>query len=208
MKKISLLILVIIFSVFVSRAQSSTAPKLTEAEKKEFAFRIQQKIEEFQSHLGILSSADSNRETERIALKQCLALFIGKGEPYKSYDAYGNEEEHRPVTIQITSKYRATRTQSVKQYLTTLSNNLNKRYTEVKITQSQAVRVDNLHEVGDGRYECVAYFFQRFEGYRDNRLVYTDITQKKVRVYLDQVEGPVGLTWAIALGDITAVQTK
>ncbi len=208
MKKATLILTLLLLNIFSISAQYSTAPKLTEAEQKEFALRIQQKIEDFQSHLGILSSKDSNKETERIALRECLNLFIGNGEPYDTIDAYGNLVKHKAVTIQITSKYRPPRTQAVKVYLTTLANNLNKKYTEVKITQSQAVRVDNLHQTADGKYECVAYFFQRFEGYRDNKLIYTDITTKKVRVYLDQIEGPVGMTWAIKLGNISAVETK
>jgi hypothetical protein len=191
-----------LFSVYASE------PTLSDEEKQEFSIRIKQKIEDFQTHLGIISSKESNKNTVNAAVNECLKLFIGKGGNYSMYDPYGNEIEHAPVTIQVTSKSRGVRTNTVKRYLTTLANNLNKMYTKVNITSSDAVRVDNMHETGDGRYECVAYFFQKFEGYRDGRLVYTDITTKKVRVYLEQIEGPVGKTWSIALGDISAVETR
>lgn len=195
-------------SLFSLQAENRGEPKLTDEEKQEFSTRIKQKIEDFQTHLGIISSRESSQNTVNTAVKECLKLFIGKGEKYTTTDAYGNKIENDPVTIQVTSKRGSIRTNTVKGYLTTLAKNLNKMYTKVNITSSDAVRVDNIHETGDGRYECVAYFFQKFEGYRDGRLIYTDVTTKKVRVYLDQIEGPIGKTWSIALGDISAVETR
>lgn len=195
-------------SLFSLQAENRGEPKLTDEEKQEFSTRIKQKIEDFQTHLGIISSRESSQNTVNTAVKECLKLFIGKGEKYTTTDVYGNKIENDPVTIQVTSKRGSIRTNTVKGYLTTLAKNLNKMYTKVNITSSDAVRVDNIHETGDGRYECVAYFFQKFEGYRDGRLIYTDVTTKKVRVYLDQIEGPIGKTWSIALGDISAVETR
>lgn len=195
-------------SLFYVYAENSGEPKLTDEEKQEFSIRIKQKIEDFQTHLGIICSKESSKKTLNTAVNECLKLFIGKGDTYYTTDAYGNRNGNDPVKIQVTSKRGSIRTNYVKAYLTTLAKNLNKMYTKVNITASDAVRVDNIHETGDGRYECVAYFFQKFEGYRDGRLIYTDITTKKVRVYLDQIEGPVGKTWSIALGDITAVETR
>jgi hypothetical protein len=195
-------------SLFSVYADNNSEPKLSDEEKQEFSTRIKEKIEDFQTHLGIISSKESSKNTVNTAVNECLKLFIGKGDNYSMYDPFGNEIEHTPVTIQVSSKNRGVRTNTVKRYLTTLANNLSKMYTKVNITSSDAVRVDNMHETGDGRYECVAYFFQKFEGYRDGRLVYTDITTKKVRVYLEQIEGPIGKTWSIALGDISAVETR
>jgi hypothetical protein len=201
-------LLFLMMSLFSVYADNNSEPKLSDEEKQEFSTRIKQKIEDFQTHLGIISSKESSKNTVNTAVNECLKLFIGKGGNYSMYDSFGNEIEHAPVTIQVTSKSRGVRTNTVKSYLSTLANNLSKMYTKVNITSSDAVRVDNMHETGDGRYECVAYFFQKFEGYRDGRLVYTDITTKKVRVYLEQIEGPVGKTWSIALGDISAVETR
>lgn len=208
MKHTILLIMFLMASLFSLQAENRGEPKLTDEEKQEFSTRIKQKIEDFQTHLGIISSRESSQNTVNTAVKECLKLFIGKGEKYTTTDAYGNKIENDPVTIQVTSKRGSIRTNTVKGYLTTLAKNLNKMYTKVNITSSDAVRVDNIHETGDGRYECVAYFFQKFEGYRDGRLIYTDVTTKKVRVYLDQIEGPIGKTWSIALGDISAVETR
>lgn len=208
MKHIFLSTIFLIISMVSIHAENEEEPILSDTEKQEFSTRIKQKIEDFQTHLGIISSKESSKKTLNTAVEECLKLFIGNGEPYYTTDAYGNRIENTPVTIQVTSKNKGTRTNTVKRYLTTLANNLNKMYTKVNITSSDAVRVDNIHETGDGRYECVAYFFQKFEGYRDGRLIYTDVTTKKVRVYLDQKEGPVGMTWSISLGDISAVETK
>lgn len=210
MKKQILTILFFVTSLSCMYALGN-GPKLSEEDKQEFSMRIKQKIEDFQTYLGIISSRQSSKATANTAVNECLKLFIGQGEEYYTYgdgDAYGNKYLNDPVTIQITSKRnKRPRPNTVKRYLTTLANNLNKMYTKVNITSSDAVRVDNIHETGDGKYECVAYFFQKFEGYRDGELIYTDITTKKVRVYLEQIEGPIGKTWSIALGDISAVET-
>lgn len=209
MKKIYIILILVVTGVLSVYADRNSAPQLTEEEKQEFTERIKNKIDDFQTHLGIISSRESSKKTVDTAVKECLKLFIGNGDDYPSYDAYGNTEWNDPVTIQITSKNRKyPRTNTVKKYLSNLANNLNKMYSKVEITSYDAVRVDNIYETGDGKYECVAYFFQKFEGYRDGRLIYVDYTSKKVRVYLDQIEGPVGKTWSIALGDISAVSTR
>ena len=196
-------------SVLPLRAVSIDGPVLSNAEKEEFAYRIKQKVDDFQTHLGIISSGKNSQKTRKTAVNECLKLFIGKGDDYYTHDEDGRELPNKAVTMQTTSKRRKTpRTQPMKQYLTTLSNNMNGVYDEVRITSSDAVRVDNIYETGDGKYECVAYFFQKFEGYRDGSLIYIDLTTKKVRVYLEQIEGPVGKTWSIALGDISAVETR
>ncbi|MDE5881353.1 MAG: hypothetical protein K2H60_06450 [Muribaculaceae bacterium] len=208
MKHLALILTIIIGTLSSAYAQNYAEPKLSEEDMMDFSERIEQKIEDFQTHLSILCSANSSKQTKKIALEECLKLFIGQGNKYYGLDAYGNQELHDSVAIQITSKINPTHTIPVKRYLTTLTDKLNKRYTKVEITSSQAVRVDNLHETSDGRYECVAYFYQKFRGYKDGKLLYEDITTKKVRVYLDQIEGPVGKTWSIALGDISAVETR
>ena len=206
-QKFRMLLLMAVFTFMLSAAYGAE-PKLTDEEKAEFSERIKQKIEDFQSYLSIINSKESLSSTVNAAVKNGLKLFIGSGESYYTTDAYGNRITNAPVEIQVSSKNGRIRSQSVKSYLQGIAGKLNKMYSQVKITSSEAVRVDNIHETGDGRYECVAYFFQKFEGYRDGRLVYTDVTTKKVRVYLEQIEGPVGKTWSIALGDISVVEKK
>jgi len=197
-------------SLFSVNAENNDEHKFSEEEEQEFMIRIKQKLTDFQTHIGVICSKKSSKKTLDTAVNKCLKLFIGEGETYYTIDAYGNRIENAPVTIHITSeKVRRVRTNTVKRYLNSLANNLNKMYTKVNISSFDVVRFDNIHKTEDGRYVGVAYFFQKFGGYRDGRLVYTDTTKKKVLVYINPITGPVGeITWTVALGDISVVETR
>ncbi len=59
----------------------------------------------------------------------------------------------------------------------------------------------------------MAYFCQKFVGYRDGRVIYSDVTTKKVSVYIEAIEIPMpdGSTqkiWNALLGDIYVVSTE
>lgn len=209
MKQTILTTLFLMVSLFSVNAENNGEPKLSDEEKQEFLTRIKQKIEDFQTNLGTISSKESSKRALNTAVNECLKLFIGNGDNFTTIDAYGNTIVNNPVTIQVTSKGRGVRTNTVKRYLTNLANNLNKMYTKVNITSCDVVRIDNIHETGDGRYVGVAYFFLKFGGYRDGRLVYTDTTKKKVLLYFNPITGPVGeITWAVSLGDISVDETR
>ena len=159
MKPLIWAILFLMVSLFSVNAENSDKPQLSDEQKQEFSTRIKQKIEDFQTHLGIICSKESSKKTLNTAVNECLKLFIGKGDSYSTIDAYGNQVENAPVSIQVTFKNRGVRAHTVKRYLTNMVNNLNKMYRKVNITSCDVVRIDNIHEREDGRYEGVAYFF-------------------------------------------------
>ena len=187
------------------------AQSLSQEEKEELQMRARQKIEDFQGHLSTIASRDMPQENKATARKAALNLFIGKGEAYQYTDAYGNRLRHDPVKMQVSSKTtRRVNTRLMKSYLVSLGNMA--RYTKVVIENADVVRVDNIHETADGQYEAVAYFSQKFIGYRDGRILYTDVTEKKVRIYVDRTAVPMPdgnsqIIWKVLLGDIYVVDT-
>lgn len=183
---------------------------LSEEDKGELQIRVKQKIEDFQMHLGtIASKAGVSEASKDAATTSALELFIGKGKSYEYTDDYGNRRTHDPVKMQTSNRYRKYPPKLMTQYLKSLRN---MTYTKVVIEAADAVRVDNIFETPDGKYEAVAYFSQKFCGYRDGRLVYNDVTEKKVKIYVEKeiIPTPTGtdqVIWQVLLGDIYVVST-
>ena len=191
--------------------QVSFAQSLSDEDKQELQLRAKQKIESFQGYLTTIASRNISATSKTAAKKSALNLFIGKGEPYMFTDDYGNRLQHDAVKMQVSSKRtgRIT-TRTMKNYLTGLANM--SHYTKVEIESADVVRVDNIRMTGDGKYEAVAYYSQKFCGYRDGRLIYTDVTEKKVKIYVEKETVPMPdgneqVIWLVLLGDVYVLNT-
>ena len=182
---------------------------LSNEDKVELQTRVKQKIEDFQLHLGTIGSKNVSESSKNAATASALELFIGKGRPYEYTDDYGNRRTHEPVKMQTSNKRRKYPPKPMTQYLQHLRN---LTYTKVVIEAADAVRVDNIFETSDGKYEAVAYFSQKFCGYRDGKLVYNDVTEKKVKIYVEKEviprpDGSGQVIWQVLLGDIYVMST-
>lgn len=194
----------LLFSLF---AINATAQSLTAEEKRALETRVKNKVDEYQFYLNQLGDKRSTSETvKNNAVRLALKLFIGEGE---NYTMDGNT--HGAVRMEISSKYRSTKSRIMqKRYLNNLRNN--RSYDQIEITDADVVRVDGIQREGD-HYVCMAYFCQKFIGFRDHRAVYSDITTKKVKVYVQAIEvpradGSTQIIWNALLGDIYVVSTK
>ena len=194
----------LLFTLF---AFNATAQSLTAEEKRALETRVKNKVDEYQFYLNQLGDKRSTSETvKNNAVRLALKLFIGEGE---NYTMDGNT--HGAVRMEISSKYRSTKSRIMqKRYLNNLRNNSS--YDQIEITDADVVRVDGIQREGD-HYVCMAYFCQKFIGFRDRRAVYSDITTKKVKVYVQAIEvpradGSTQIIWNALLGDIYVVSTK
>lgn len=189
------------------------AQQLTYSEKETLQRRVKDKVDEFQFYMGQLADkASTSIEVKNNAYSLALKLFIGECEDYSIYDPeLGRDVFKSAVRMETSSKYRSTKSRTLmKRYLDNLRNN--KSYTQIEITDADIVRVDNIYRVGD-HYECMAYFCQKYIGYRDGRVAYSDITTKKVRVYINAIQipkadGSTETIWNALLGDIYVIETK
>lgn len=203
--------LIVLLSVIPS--YSICAQTLSATEKAALQRRVKDKVDEFQFYLGQLADKRSTSPTVKDnAFRLALKLFIGECEPYTIYDPdLGHQINKSAVRMETSSKHRNTKSRTrIKAYLNNLRNN--QSYSQIKITDADIVRVDNIYKVGD-HYECMAYFCQKYIGYRDGRIVYSDITTKKVRVYINAIQvpkadGSTETIWNALLGDIYVVETR
>lgn len=209
MNRTKFLIAVICALLFQQNAVAQQVT-LSDEEKGELQIRVKQKIEDFQMHLGtIASKANVTEASKDAATASALELFIGRGKPYEYMDNYGIIRTHEAVKMQTSNRKKTFPPKPMTQYLRSLRN---LTYSKVIIESADAVRVDNIFETSDGKYEAVAYFSQNFCGYRDGRLVYNDVTEKKVKVYVEKetIPRPSGesqVIWRVLLGDMYVVQT-
>lgn len=187
--------------------------QLSQTEKETLQRRVKDKVDEFQFYMGQLADKKStSAEVKSTAYSLALKLFIGECEDYSIYDPeLGRDVFKSAVRMETSSKYRSTKSRTLmKRYLNNLRNN--QTYTQIEITDADVVRVDNIYKVGD-HYECMAYFCQKYIGYRDGRIAYSDITTKKVRVYINAIQipkadGTTETIWNALLGDIYVIETK
>lgn len=187
---------------------SSAQNELTEEDKKELQDRVKIKVEEQQQYLSDIVNIELSDNQRKAAIESALYLFMGKGESYSVVNEYGETVNRKPVRIQLSSvNNTAIRWLPMKKYLSNQYNNIHK-YGKVTIQSADVVRVDNIYKVGEGRYQAVAYFCQKYVAYRDGRLVYTDITGKKVIVYINAIERPGGPVWDAKFGGIYVTSTK
>lgn len=196
--------------------------QLSQEEIKELRIRVKNKIEEFQCylmHLADKTATDKTLKTESCIL--AVKLFIGECEEYMMYRTERNavtgaletqKVRHAPVRMRVSSIYREDENKPLmKTYLYRLRDETT-IYDQVEMTHADAVRVDNVYKVGD-HYECMAYFCQKYVGLREGRVAYSDITNKKVRIYIKPVQipmpdGKTRIIWNAYLGDIYVVDTR
>lgn len=200
-------VLMFLFSLI---AFSISAEEFSEEHRKEIQQRVKSKIEEFQGYMASIVNDQLSDLRRNAAKESAIALFIGEGEPYYLVDEDGKKNYHREVRMQISSVNKITLDRkAIKKYLQDSYNNIHK-YAKVVIESADAVRVGDIYKVGEGKYECMAYFAQKYISYgRDGSVKYGDFSRKKVKVHLTVKEIPtVGKIFEAKLGDIYVVSTE
>lgn len=215
MKHLRLLLSLFVWCAFCTFAQAQEEAELTEAQKKEFQLRVKQKVEEFQYGLKEIVN-DSLPHDARVEHQiNTLKLFIGEGNAYTYYDyELYKRVKSNGVKMQTSSVNKEhTSSQKLKTYINKLydpkTHESKLSYTKIDIESASAVRVDNIVKRDDGNYECMAYFSQKFIGYRDGKVWYSDKTGKKIRCHITKIDLPTGESlFEAKLGDIYVLYTE
>lgn len=215
MKK-TFMFLVVVLAVMLpgyGQTYGDGTPTLTDDEKEQLKDRIVDKLEDFQYFLQTMADKRNSHPVRTQAMQSNIKMFIGECEPYSVYNYWTGSEEMMPaVKMQTSSVNRSQKSsQKMKNYFTKILNN--RLYANIRIEQSDAIRIGNIEAVGDGRYMAVAYICQKFIGYADNGSIrYGDVTEKKVKIHIDHQEIPtvngIENLWDVKLGDMYVVSTQ
>ena len=183
--------------------------ELTASEKEAIQDRIRDKVDEYQAHLKYIADKGLTLYQRKQEILAAKVLFIGECESYSITNEYGENQKKLPVRIELSSVNRSYINKVyVKNYLNNTLNNVH-RYGKVELTAADMVRVDQITKTPSGSYEAMAYYVQKYIAYNERgQVVYSDITTKKIKVYVDALYVPGGVIWDAKLGDIYVTSTQ
>ncbi|QJW90789.1 hypothetical protein HNV11_16085 [Spirosoma taeanense] len=158
---------------------------LSAADYQYYRKKALDKVEEFASYLKIIANKSYSDYERNQAIDQAVSLFMPA------------------ATMEVTSKSQpGSRRYPIRTYLTNLKR-LNYRSVDIQWTQIEYLK--ELSQAADGNYYGVITGQQTFVGYGNNT-VYSDITQKNVRVKLERYvkteDGQDEVKWGLLLGSI------
>ncbi|HEX9508973.1 MAG TPA: hypothetical protein VF939_00725 [Puia sp.] len=161
--------------------------------KKEFEDKAEKKTTQFTEYLKILCDKTANYEEINKAIGQAITLFVNEG-----------------AMIETSSNNRNTVSRmKIRDYLNKVKRI---QYDKIEIEWTHVQYVSDLKPGPDGNFYGVVSFEQEFRGYRDGKLVYSDITRKNATVvlktYQKSLEGTTRSIWDVLLSDIGVISTK
>ena len=164
--------------------------------------RITGQLNDYISFMGNKSKPEENRF---YYMNKALKLFIGNGDSYEE-----NGVEKNGVFIHIKSKVgKELRSVPVKTFFQSLIKG-GRNYSDIRIESIELVniKVSDLQKRNNDLWVCDCQMEQAFEGVWDGRLLFRDITAKKIKCYLTKEDLEDALECIIKLGDIYAIETK
>jgi hypothetical protein len=202
-KKVLLSIFAIVIGILAS-GQTKTAVtskeakivdeiNLSEQDIQLFKEQTKQKVDEFQQYIVSLGSKDEPAEKRNMAEKEALKLF------YK-----GAQME---ISMMQTDGTVQKINRPMEKYLARLKS---LPFTKVVIKFYDIAYIRDFTKGPDGKYYSTATIIQEFTGFKDDNIVYTDVTKKDIEIIIDLIEDKFFLEkrWKIFLGDIKATETK
>jgi hypothetical protein len=173
---------------------TKTAPdELTDVDFDEFSDKALQKIDDFTKYLGIIGSKETFPESANQAIDLAIELFVDEN-----------------VLVEVsTTGYNQVLKRKIRDYLTRLKL---LKYDKVEIQWADINYVSNFRKGPDGNYYGSITVKQTFKGYKDNQVVYSDVTKKDVEVVIKGMEksnqGQKEMVWDVLLSDIGVQDTK
>jgi hypothetical protein len=152
-----------------------------------------QKTEALSNYIITVTDKSLDNDTKMMAIDQSVRLF---------------QSEENSVEV---SSLGSTTTSviPIRQYLNKIRV---LKYSKVIIKWYDINYVSEFKQGADGKYYAVITLFQKFEGYNDGKLAYSDISQKQMEVILDSMDKKIGdqviQQWDVLLGNISVVETR
>jgi hypothetical protein len=159
----------------------------------EFSDKALQKIEDFTAFISIIASKETFPESANQAIDLALELFVDEN-----------------VLVEVSTKgYNEVIKRKIRDYLNRLKL---LKYDRVEIKWADINYVSNFRKGPDGNYYGSITVKQTFQGYKDNQVVYSDVTQKDVEIVIKgmekSIQGQKAMVWDVLLSDIGVLDTK
>ena len=176
-----------------SAARAEVAKLLGDISPKDFEAKAEKKTAQFTDYLKILCDKGTGYEELEKAIRQAVTLFV-------------NED----ATIEVSSNNRLKVNRwKIREYLNKVKAI---QYDRIEIRWTHVQYVGDLKLGADGNLYGTVSFEQEFRGYRDNQLVYSDVTIKNANVVLKTYdktqEGTTQKIWDVLLCDVGVSATK
>jgi hypothetical protein len=161
--------------------------------RKEFEEKAEKKTAQFTDYLKILCNKTASYEELDKAVNQAVTLFV-------------NED----AMVEVSSNNRNSIMQlKVRDYLKKVKQI---QYDRIEVKWTHVQYVNDLKLGPDGNLYGTVSFEQEFRGYRDGKMVYSDVTLKHANVvlktYNKTFEGETKKIWDVLLSDVGVVATK
>lgn len=195
-------LLVALLAIF---SLATTTFAQVEGQEEMIKRRAAEKVGQMNDYISFMANKKKPEESRLYYKTKALNLFIGKG---FSYEENGVTKEG--VMMQVTSKNRkSVSTPFIRTYFQNLVTGL-RSYTDVKIeaTEIADIKVSELRQIDTNLWVCTCQYDQAFEGVRDGRLIYRDITTKRIKCYVVAEDTEDGWEFIILLGDVYAIETR
>lgn len=166
---------------------------LDNASYEQFKTKALQKSADLGRYLNQIANKSTDFQDANKAINNAVELFV-------SEDA----------TVEISSSTASAKSRlKIREYLNKLKL---LKYSKVNIEWTDIYYVSNLRKGPDGNYYGVISLQQKFEGYQEGKVVYSDVTRKNIEIvlktYRKEVEGESLLLWDVFLSDIGISQEK
>lgn len=166
---------------------------LGDVPRKEFEDKAAKKTAQFTDYLKILCDKTASYEQLDKAVNQAVTLFV-------------NEE----AMIEVSSNNRNSVLRlKIRDYLKKVKQI---QYDRIEVRWTHVQYVNDLKLGPDGNLYGTVSFEQEFRGYRDGKLVYSDVTLKHANVvlktYEKTYEGSTRKVWDVLLSDVGVEATK
>ena len=184
---------------------ATTAFAQVEGQEEMIKRRAAEKVGQMNDYISFMANKKKPEESRLYYKTKALNLFIGKG---FSYEENGVTKDG--VMMQVTSKNRkSVSTPFIRTYFQNLVTGL-RSYTDVNIeaTEIADIKVSELRQIDTNLWVCTCQYDQAFEGVRDGRLSYRDVTTKRIKCYVVAEDTEDGWEFIILLGDVYAIETR
>jgi hypothetical protein len=164
-------------------------PSLSEEEYQQYRTKAMQRVDEFGNYLNIITDKSLDGKEREKAIEQVVKMFLPN------------------ATIEVTTKDKpGSKKYKVRDYLTRMKL---LPYSSAKVSWSEIQYVSELKQEADGNYYGTITGQQTFMGYGGTGgtdVLYSDVTQKNVKVKLQSyqkvVDGQNVNNWDVLLGNI------